>query len=531
MTTAFAQRDREVGERIRQAAEQVGMSVRELGQRIGVSRPTIYAYIAGRLAASPQRLQKIAEVTGRPLEFFVGAVRDTRILAQPITAMVDALLSQPDRTRACMLALEGAAAFDAEGAHASAAALEHQAGNVLVLEGDYLEAITHLTSARSSYLRVGMREEAASCSQSLGYAYINVGKIERAEACFDEALRDLPPERRWIGEVSMAALDERVGNFDGAEARLDALLKRNGLSDAGRAFVLFNQASLSGTRGFFELCYERNLRALPQARALRAYDQIAERHIQLARATLKMGRLEEASLWLVRGFEAIDISGDNARRVLAQIVLSRLLMVCGDLPAARKTAVRALGDATQHEYRRSQAMTLELLAEIAFARHDLDQAQDYAIQAATFGDKNTYPVTAFTSRIIGAFAAIKAGERSAPIETTMDVATLGFPRALAMSLRALEKSMANEPLLAVEASDEAIRLAEVTGAKLLAMAEAIRWQEYRKQAGLAPDRTMEQTCGTCRQTIESQRPHIPQEDGLETRAITPKINGGGIAHP
>lgn len=531
MTTTFLQRDREIGERIRLAAAQVGLSVRELGQRIGVSRPTIYAYIAGRLAASPQRLQKIAEVTGKPIEFFVGAARDTQVLAQPITEMVEALLSQPDRTRACMLALEGAAAFDAEGSFASAAALEHQAGNVLVLEGDYLEAISHLTSARNSYLKAGLSEEAAACSQSLGYAYINVGKIERAEACFDEALRELPPERRWIGEVSMAALDERVGNFAGAETRLDALQRHNGLSAAGRAFVLFNQASLSGTRGFYSQCYERNLEALPEARRLRAYDQVAERHVQLARAAIKMGRLEESSLWLVRAFEAIEISGDNARRVLAEIVLSRLLMVCGDLQRARRTAVRALGEATKHEYRRSQAMTLELLAEIAIARGDLDQAQDYAHQAATFSDKNTYPVSAYTSQLIGSYAATVAGEAPNPIETNLDVETLGYPRALRSSLRALEKLKRQEPLAAVETSDEAITLAEACGAKLLAMAEAKRLIEYRRHAGLAPDAALQEAVESCRTFVEAQRPHIPQEDGLETRTLSPEMKGGGFAHP
>jgi transcriptional regulator with XRE-family HTH domain len=59
-----------VARRVKQARNLSNLSQRQLGEKLGVSDKTISAYEAERAVPPLHTLKKIAEVTGKPIEFF-----------------------------------------------------------------------------------------------------------------------------------------------------------------------------------------------------------------------------------------------------------------------------------------------------------------------------------------------------------------------------------------------------------------------------------------------------------------------------
>ena len=74
------ERARELGKRINFAREVLGLSKSELADAVGVSRPAISSWLAGRHTPNPEHLARICEVTGHPASFFSpsGAEPDDR---------------------------------------------------------------------------------------------------------------------------------------------------------------------------------------------------------------------------------------------------------------------------------------------------------------------------------------------------------------------------------------------------------------------------------------------------------------------
>lgn len=63
----------ELGERIAKAREDAGLTQQELADRIGIkTAQSISRYERGATEVRTRRLERIAEATGKPLEFFIG---------------------------------------------------------------------------------------------------------------------------------------------------------------------------------------------------------------------------------------------------------------------------------------------------------------------------------------------------------------------------------------------------------------------------------------------------------------------------
>ncbi len=130
------------------------MSLRQLGEAIGVSRPTVYAYAAGTLQASPERLEAIARVTGVGLEFF--EVSDLPLIDGDSVTLVEALLSPPNPDQAVEVAT-AALTSGLEKEPSRLARLSFQAGNALLQKGRYVAASQHLRDAAADFERSGNR--------------------------------------------------------------------------------------------------------------------------------------------------------------------------------------------------------------------------------------------------------------------------------------------------------------------------------------------------------------------------------------
>lgn len=61
---------KEVGLRLRQVKDELGLSFSEFGQRLGLKKPTINAYVRGDNLAPLEVLEKVSKLYGKPIDWF-----------------------------------------------------------------------------------------------------------------------------------------------------------------------------------------------------------------------------------------------------------------------------------------------------------------------------------------------------------------------------------------------------------------------------------------------------------------------------
>lgn len=519
--------------RLRDAAASVGLTLKDLGERLGVSRPTIYAYSTGALPLSKERIHQLSEITGRPKQFFeihssnVEGGHDFDLLKQTI----DALLSAPNRMLATKLALRGAKIERDRGEIHNSAELELKAGNALLAEGNYLEAVERLSSARETFLKIGQPAFAARCSQSLGYALINLGRLERARSAFEDSEANADPACAWKGTVSLAALSEREGDYEAAESRLRKILDTADRGSGAMAYATFSLATLRGSTGDYRASYELNQDCLRLAVEGGYKDQVLERYIQLGFAALWLGQYEAGSLWLIRAVDGATHLGDNARLTYGKLAIARMQMVCGKLGDARQTCVEVLSEATAKEYRRSEAKALCLLAEVAYSRRDWEQARDYGMQAVSFCETHTYPMGSFLSRAIVSASLVQMKEVNRArsnwelAHQNKEHQSLPFFSAAAQSVEAILAAAEGDVKSAFKNSRQALATLDSLGLKPFAAAERTRFAAYCATLG---DKAQETSARTQLEGWRTQRAAMRIHRGLREQIETDAIDGAVV---
>jgi transcriptional regulator with XRE-family HTH domain len=99
-----------VGERIKQARQDAGLTQSELAEQLGLSHPqSISRYERGETEVPQRRLRRIAEVTGKPLGFFLTDDLETQEPPEDADtlALVHEVLEQLRDLRAAVARLEG----------------------------------------------------------------------------------------------------------------------------------------------------------------------------------------------------------------------------------------------------------------------------------------------------------------------------------------------------------------------------------------------------------------------------------------
>ncbi len=364
------------------------MSLRQLGEAIGVSRPTVYAYAAGTLQASPERLEAIARVTGVGLEFF--EVSDLPLIDGDSVTLVEALLSPPNPDQAVEVAT-AALTSGLEKEPSRLARLSFQAGNALLQKGRYVAASQHLRDAAADFERSGNRRGVAASLQSLGFCLTNLGELSEAAKCFQNALRVGDPDQRWRASIALAALAEREGRFDEAHGLLGAALRDHSGDPEAVAFIKANEANLLLMRTEYSDAETAIEEALEMCHRLRLMDQSLELNAALALTLSALGRPSEASVALMRASDIAEALEDEARLLWCRVVRASLAKDMGRLEEANLLAAQALADATQRGLPRSKALSLLVLAEASFRRGDWVGAYTHAMQGAAFCDVNRYP--------------------------------------------------------------------------------------------------------------------------------------------
>lgn len=68
---------KDIGYRIQIAREEAGLNQKELSERLGISQSTLSNYEKGKRRLYLAQLQQIAEVLGRPIEYFLQPIETT----------------------------------------------------------------------------------------------------------------------------------------------------------------------------------------------------------------------------------------------------------------------------------------------------------------------------------------------------------------------------------------------------------------------------------------------------------------------
>jgi repressor LexA len=64
-------KDNIVGEKIRKAIKDAGLTQQKLADKLGITNPVINVWVTGKRNPKPDTLQKIAEATGKPYSYFL----------------------------------------------------------------------------------------------------------------------------------------------------------------------------------------------------------------------------------------------------------------------------------------------------------------------------------------------------------------------------------------------------------------------------------------------------------------------------
>lgn len=386
----------QLGRRIQSAIAGAGFdSLPVFAQELGCSRALIYQYVNGHVLAQLDRLQLIADLTGRPLEWFFST--DPSATTAEVRELRERLSAAEARAAELERALAGERKARMEQTeHCRRLLMEATRDLCLAWRraGDPASMLATAPRWLALAQECGDERSAVDAQLQMAYAWFHTGDLDQAKRALAEvlekarALGDARAEQagrqeltralqasghldeareqakqvaasnrwwpRWSGLLSLSAIEEQVGNLDEAEAQLRAAeqVVEEGEAPpeqraAARAYAQSNRVNIALARGR----YEEALRQSESLRLLAAQanlpDQMREAVLNSAVCHLRLGHAEEAGEQLERLLDWAAMSGDRRSMALARVFESERRRRCGDLSAAKKLAFAAAEEATE----------------------------------------------------------------------------------------------------------------------------------------------------------------------------------------
>ncbi len=385
---------RELGRRIQSAVMGAGHgSLSAFAERLGCSRALIYQYVNGQVLVQLDRLQTIAELTGKPLEWFLQAdpgatpaevvelKREVEELSERVGQMQavvarerGARLQQREQHTGAMieavreLVLAHRKAGDAQavldvaprwlslaqeaGDEQAAMNARLQMAHAWYETGDMDRARDALGEVVGLAGRLANKRAEESARQELVRVLKAAGHTDEAR---EEATRLAESERwwpRWSARVSLAAVAEQTGELaeagrrlDEAEALVDEASAPEAYQPLARAYVLSNRVNIALARGRHDEALKLNATFRSLAERAGLPDQMREAALNEAICHVRSERLEEAGEQLERLHEWALHLGDRRIAALTDIFESERLRRGGDPGAAKRVARAAVDEA------------------------------------------------------------------------------------------------------------------------------------------------------------------------------------------
>jgi tetratricopeptide (TPR) repeat protein len=402
MDLSTRQGRREQGQLIQKAVERAGLSVEELANRIGCSRALIYQYLSGTTLAQPDRLQQIAAETGVSLAYFYGggderkgrrgtdredaqARFDERI--RQLEELAHAQESPPDWSAlasTCERIVSLASQFEEDAAEARALL---RLGKARVRMGEFSRASDSLMRAGELFGSLDDPIGEADARQTLGHAYLALGRTQEAKEQFEWVARSDRWGARWSGAVSLAAVYEQQGDYRRAMECCDeaaSLLEEAGdPSEAARGmlYVNANRVNLYLACGDFTSAQVLAEKCLEDAEAQGNSDQHLEARLNLGFCAFHQGRWALARRTLTSGVQLARFLGDKSRASMARATLAMVLAALCDCDACIELAKDALAMALSQGDHRAELFAQLALADAYFTMGRDSEARYHANQA------------------------------------------------------------------------------------------------------------------------------------------------------
>lgn len=418
---------RKLGERIRKARHEAGLSQAQLGSP-HFTRAYVSALELGKIRPAMRSMEFLAGKLGKPAGFFLedeaqerrrrereidisaAAALLTRSKASDALARIEELLQNATSPgEICRLRLMAGTAhnFLAQGAQAlreltTADRLATQLGRTDLLRSTtHQMAIAHRNLGdlgRARDLLQGLlkaAEESGSGDRpfrmrllkDLGAVSWDLGEYERSSAYYQSALewaQDIGDVASLTAVYHGLALSLRgLGDLEAAAAYLQKALGASQVSnDLAAAAILYNGlAVVAAERGHMEAAYRHVDRAIELARVTGPEAYVAHYLITKAECAIKAGRDGDGRRHATEALEVAQRTGNLRAGAAAQVVLGDLARRAGDLVAA--TSLLEEGAATYRKLEAKQELgeVLMRLGETARERGDAEAAQRYAEQA------------------------------------------------------------------------------------------------------------------------------------------------------
>lgn len=375
-----------VGERIKVAATQAGLTLKELAEATDIPQGAIYQYVRGITAIPQELLEKIASVTQVHSDFFDPDKDGRTALALPadvpspegtpefhggtepgtrarIQAEFDHLHqlaeahNHPKRNRAAYLsALEQMLALArTEDNRPKEAWVLWTIGRSRLESNEWESGKQSILTACDIFAAEGMEEYRYLALLDLAQGLNDQGQFAAAQSYLEETLKSQNRDTRWRALISLGNLRYRQHDFGGAlryfnqaaeflqqgdteaasqsgEQRKEAMLQlMNHVADVVRATGHYEEAMMLWAR------------CLEQAVIDRKADIFLESLMEVAQCCHLMGRISKAKQHLEQAAVlARLLFEDEARLSVARALLADVLVAMGAVDEARENAREAL---------------------------------------------------------------------------------------------------------------------------------------------------------------------------------------------
>jgi eukaryotic-like serine/threonine-protein kinase len=270
----------------------------------------------------------------------------------------------------------------------------HNLAETTAKSGQYDKSLSFYLRALNLYRTAGDKRGAAIETYSMGTLFGYQGRFGSAINAKQEALKtfqDLKDHTYWMAEIlsgyGMALADG--GRVDEAQKSLDSALTlaRELKNDGSIAQVLNYQGECFFYRGDFNSAMKLYQQALQFALRSKEQDKVLLSKFNLAKVTLKQGRVGEATIAFKRLASEADVLGLKYLSSVSSVYSAESLLNAKDYEHARKELEQTAPKAQKMELRAVLAQDEYLLADVLRLTGHMTEAMTHYREALRYLDE------------------------------------------------------------------------------------------------------------------------------------------------